>query len=163
MKKIIINSTLFLIIIFTLTSCGDSSRKEKIEEPKELIVDIKSLIGKNKIDVEKILGKAEKTEKVKPSRTPCSQMPCDKSYYKSDKFEIVFINKKADWITINGISNIETNKNNINLLGLLEREPNYEGTDKTLRWNNIENIKEITFFDNGSGKLDYIYIKAATE
>lgn len=161
MQKIIL--ALVLLLLFILSSCGNSSEKKRVEEQKELIISIKSLIGKNKIEIEKILGKAERTEKVKPSRTPCLESPCDKSYYESDKFEIVFINNKADWITINKVSNIDNAKDNIILLGLAESEPSYQGTDNTLRWKNIENIKEITFFDNGSGKIDYIYIKAETE
>lgn len=100
---------------------------------------------------------------VKPSNTPCENTPCEKANYQSDKFEIVFINDKSDWITINKLSENEINNENIELLGLKSAEPSFDNPGNVKKWNNIVNIKEISVFDNGSGKIDYIYIKAITE
>lgn len=61
-------------------------------------VEIPSIAGKNKKEIEMILGKPNKKEKVNPSKTPC---PCDKYYYINNLVEIVFINGVADWITVN--------------------------------------------------------------
>ena len=157
MQKIILS----LIIAICLLSCGDSNPKTSgAEPPKKLIIEIKSIVGKSEAEVEKILGKAEKTEKVNPGKTPC---PCDKLYYKSGKYEIVFINGKADWITIYDVSDLDTDENVIELLGLPKTEPDFNSPHNVMRWNNVANIKEVTFFDNGSGKIDYIYIKFETE
>lgn len=61
-------------------------------------VEVPSIAGKNKKEIEMILGKPNKKEKVTPSKTPC---PCDKYYYINNLVEIVFINGVADWITVN--------------------------------------------------------------
>ncbi|MFV5685891.1 hypothetical protein ACM55I_10600 [Flavobacterium sp. GB2R13] len=144
-----------LLVALTLASCVNSK--------KEIIIDVSSIIGKNKTEIEKILGKPDNVEMIKPSNTPCVNVPCEKANYQSDKFEIVFINDKSDWITINKVSEFEINNENIELLGLELREPSSNNPGNVTKWNNIENIKEISIFDNGSGKIDYIYIKNLTE
>lgn len=65
---------------------------------KQFIVNVDNLANKSKPDIEKLIGKPNHKEKVKPSKTPC---PCDKYHYINDLIEIVFINEKADWITVN--------------------------------------------------------------
>jgi hypothetical protein len=144
-----------LLVALTLVSCVNSK--------KEIIIDVSSIIGKNKTEIEKILGKPDNVEMIKPSNTPCVNVPCEKANYQSDKFEIVFINDKSDWITINKVSEFEINNENIELLGLELKEPSFNNSGNVTKWNNIENIKEISIFDNGSGKIDYIYIKNLTE
>lgn len=56
------------------------------------------IAGKTQSQIAKLYGKPTSAETVKPSRTPC---PCPKRIYKGGEIEIVFINGKADWITIN--------------------------------------------------------------
>lgn len=69
---------------------------------------------------------------------------------------------KADWITINQVSDKDLNKDAIALLGLPKSDPAAE-TATVLRWENVEGIKEISVFNNGSNKIDYIYVKANTK
>jgi hypothetical protein len=45
-----------------------------------------------------LLGQPNSKEQVSPSGTPC---PCNKYNYIYDLIEIVYINGKADWITVN--------------------------------------------------------------
>ncbi len=168
MKNLI---TLFISVLF-LVSCGNSKTENEKDsnknenqinsEKKENIIDIKTIIGKTENEIEKILGKAENSEKVSPSNTPCKENPCEKKFYQKNKFEIVFIDGKSDWITINNVSNFDFNSENITLLGLKSTMPKYEN-DMSIDWNDIENINELTFFNNGENKIDYIYIKAFTK
>lgn len=65
---------------------------------KRYTVTVDDLAGKIKSKVEKVLGRSSFLEKVNPSGTPC---PCERVYYLDDIVEVVFINGKADWITIN--------------------------------------------------------------
>jgi preprotein translocase subunit SecG len=136
----------------------------KNEESKnsqtDTIIDIRSIVNKTPEEVVSILGEAEKSEKVKPSGTACVSTSCDEKTFQSGKYEIVFINNKADWVTINLDSTQELKENSIKLIGLPETKPSLNNKSILTRWENIENIKEISFFDNGSGKIEYIYIKA---
>lgn len=164
MKKLI---TLTICSLF-LISCGDSKTKNNSNlndvDQQEIIIDIKTIIGKNQEEIEKILGKPESGEKVSPSRTPCKEEPCQKNYYKNNEFEfeIVFINDKADWITIHNVSNFESNEENITLLGLPQSNPTYN-TGMDIGWESSNDIHEIMFFKTTENKLDYIYIKAYTD
>lgn len=70
---------------------------------KRFLVDVDNLALKSKEEVEKVLGMPTSKEKVSPSGTPC---PCDKFNYLNDLVEIVFINNKADWITVNNTKSL---------------------------------------------------------
>ena len=157
MKNII---TLFISALF-LVSCGNS-KKENENDSNKNIIDVKTIIGKTESEIEKILGKAENSEKVSPSNTPCKDIPCEKKFYQKNKFEIVFIDGKSDWITINNISNFDFNSENITLLGLSSTVPSFENTI-SINWNDIEKINEVIFVSNGENKIEYIYIKAYTK
>lgn len=157
------NSITLLVCAFFLISCGNSKQENIIDsEQKKNIIDVRTIVGKTEIEIEKILGKTESSEKVSPSGTPCKNTPCEKKFYQKNKFEIVYIDGKSDWITINDVSTFTFNAENIILLGLSSTTPSSENTN-VIKWNDIENINEVTFFNNGEDKIDYIYIKAVTK
>lgn len=68
---------------------------------KKFVVDIDKIAGKTPSEVKSVLGEPEKKEKSNPSGTPC---PCDKCYYLNELVEIIYMNGKADWITVNNSS-----------------------------------------------------------
>ena len=51
----------------------------------------------------------------------------------------------------------------ITLLGLPESSPAFNNPSNVLRWENVAGIKEISFFSDGSGGIEYIYVKAQTD
>ena len=164
-------------LLMLFVSCGEAPKKNEpmASETSQSLVEkeatknvqplikINDIVGKSLSKVEKILGKAESLEKARPSGTPCKVNPCDKAYFKSGKYEIVFINKKADWITINDVSEYTLDENVITILGLNHVNPSFRNQSSVLRWDNIQGINEISFFNNGANRLDYIYIKAFTK
>ena len=164
MKKILF----FLIIIISLFSCNSKTNNQLTIEKdntadKQIVLDLKKIAGKNKTEVDKVLGKSEKVETFSASNTPCKNTPCEKVYYQKDKYEIVFINGKADWITINDLSQYDLKEENIEILGLSLTETDLKNPQNVITWKNIENINEISIFNDGSGKISYAYIKVATE
>jgi hypothetical protein len=150
MKKILLS----FIIIMCLSSCTTT---------KQIVIDLKQVAGKNKSEVDKILGKPDKVEPFKESSTSCKNLPCEKAYYQKDKFEIIFINGKADWITVNNLSEYDFDEDNIEILGLSISEPDFNNPQSVIRWEHIENINEVNIFNDGSNKISYAYIKVATE
>ncbi|MGF7219097.1 hypothetical protein GGR92_005277 [Spirosoma lacussanchae] len=60
--------------------------------------DIDRIAGKTPKQIAAMFGKPTSSETTNPSRTPC---PCPKKEYLSGIVEIVYMNNKADWITIN--------------------------------------------------------------
>lgn len=173
-------NTLLMVGLFLLANCADKKEKEntstipvaveqqttekastEINKPA-IIVDIKKVVGKSLKEVEKVLGKAEGTEKVRPSNTPCKQNPCTKAYFQLNKYEIVFIDGKADWITINDVAYLNFVDSSLELLGLPETKPTSEKPSDMIKWEKVSSIKEINYFSNTFGGIDYIYIKAKT-
>lgn len=154
-----------------LVSCGDKTISQQEKEEKTIpatqfeidtVVNIADIANKPIKVVNEILGKPGSMDKAKPSITPCKTNPCDKAFYQDSKFEIIFINKVADWITINKVSNIPMTEEAITSLGLPKTKPSFSDPSNVIRWTNIKGIKEISFFNNGSNKVDYIYIKTNT-
>ncbi len=166
-------STISILILATgllLASCDDKitseTQKEKAVESITLkidtVVNITDIADKSIKIVNEVLGKPNNMDKAKPSGTPCKTNPCDKAFYKDSKFEIIFINKVADWITINNVSNLSMTEDVITSLGLPKTKPSFSNPSNVIRWTNIKGFKEISFFNNGSNKVDYIYIKTNT-
>jgi hypothetical protein len=126
---------------------AENSTGEKIEQ----IIDLKTISSKTLPEVETVLGKAERVEKVKGY--PCEKSDCQKALFKNGQYEIIFKSDKSDRITINSVPNLTGNENAIQSLGLPASKPAFKNPNNVIRWNDIENISEISFF------TDYILIQ----
>lgn len=155
------NIAKLLLLLFLTISCTDTKNRYKLSE-ENLIINLKKIVGKTPDEIESILGKPEKIEKVSPNNTPCKESSCNKNFYKEGTLEIVFINNKADWITINNLRLYGFDEGILNFLGLSTKQPSNKNQN-FIRWQNLENIKEINVYNNGNNNIDYIYIKAITE
>jgi outer membrane murein-binding lipoprotein Lpp len=146
----------FVVGQLLLTNCGNNnsnkqventSSQEKTSEKKvAVILDLKNIAGKTKKEVETILGKAENREKVKGY--PCEQSKCERVFYKSGAYEVIYKSNKADRITITNTPNLTSSEDAITKLGLPISTPAFKNPDNVIRWNNVENINEISFFTN---------------
>jgi hypothetical protein len=159
--------TLFVIIAAQLLLAGCSSNtKEQEAETKtspaaaapkegkvEVIVDLNKINGKTLAEVENVLGKAEGTEAVKGY--PCAGADCQKATFKSGDYEIIFRSGKADRITINNVPDLTSNNNAIQALALPASAPSFMNANNVVRWNDTDNIHEISFFK------DYILIQVS--
>ena len=116
------------------------------------LVNIPELIGKTPKQVASILEKPGSCSKSKYG---------EKCSYAVGETEIVFINGKADWITVEGLDSIPFNQNALASLGITPKAPTFQN-NFSLRWNSIMGIREITIF-KGTKDSDYAYIKAFTE
>jgi len=61
-------------------------------------IDISNIAGATLEQVKSILGEPSTSQNVNPSNAPC---PCFKIGFKGGEVEVIFMNGKADWITIN--------------------------------------------------------------
>jgi len=61
-------------------------------------VDVTQIAGKSQIEVESILGQPTKTEQYQPKKD--LDCLCERTYYLEGKLSIVYIDAKADWITV---------------------------------------------------------------
>lgn len=150
-------------LLIALNACclwGCSNKKETVANP--VVVRISEVIGKSRKEVKDLLGSEDKTEKVSPSRTPCKPTPCDKVFYQNEKYAIVFMNRKADWITVNNLSDIPFEQASVDLLGLPVAEPSFSNNN-VKRWEEFNGIHEIMIFNNGTGQVNYVYVKAVTD
>jgi len=118
----------------------------------EPIVDITKIAGKGESEVARYLNKPISCSKSKYGKN------CQ---YKKGETEIVFIQGKADWITVEGIDNIPFSKAALIALGLKETRPSFSN-NYTMRWESIEGIREVSLF-KGNSSSDYAYIKVKTK
>lgn len=98
---------LTFVALILLSGCG-SPASDVVEQSSPSVplsssqafpaLKISDIAGNTPDVVAKVLGSPTSTETVNPSRTPC---PCEKQIYKNGEIEIVFIEGRADWITIN--------------------------------------------------------------
>jgi len=138
---------------------GDEAKNKKEVLSKNIIINIHEILNKSFNEIEKVLGKADEIKKVSPSGTSCTNNPCDKGLFQSGKYEIVFIDNKSSWITIIPNDSYSLNEESIELIGLPKTKPSLNNKSSLIKWENIDDIKEVSFFDNGSEEIDYIYLK----
>ncbi|MYM34621.1 hypothetical protein GTP38_09745 [Duganella sp. FT94W] len=81
--------------------------------------------------------------------------------YSKDKIEIVFINGRADWITVNDLEHIPYDDAALLKLGLPKAQPTFKSA-QVIRWSKMKGFREISIFKGRSG-VDYAYIKVATQ
>lgn len=119
---------------------GNKPKAEKVN----IIIDIKLTKGETLSEVEKVLGKAASTENVKCY--PCKNNKCQKAFFKNGDTEIIFKLDKADRITISSVPNLTNNDNALEALGMKASKPSVKNPNKIIRWQDTENINEISFF-----------------
>ena len=116
------------------------------------VVDVPKIAGKSKKEISSILGKELSCGKSKYG---------EKCQYKKGETEIVYINGKADWITIEGIDNVPFSQNALSSIGLNKTRPSFQN-NFTLRWSSIQGLMEVSIF-KGASYSDYAYIKVKTK
>lgn len=116
------------------------------------VVDVTKIAGKTESNIIAYLGKPISCSSSKYGK---------KCQYKKGETEIVFINGKADWITIEGIDSIPFSKSALTALGLKKTNPSFSNKF-TLRWNSIQGMREVSIF-KGASNSDYAYIKVKTK
>ncbi|GAA4649686.1 hypothetical protein GCM10023116_19650 [Kistimonas scapharcae] len=74
--------------------------------------------------------------------------------------EIVFINGKADWLTVSGLDSLPYSSAALSGLGLSTRAPDQIGDDWQ-RWHGLDGLRELTLYKSGNN-VWYAYVKTTT-
>lgn len=138
-----------LLILITLLSCG----KSQTTQPP--LLDIRGIAAHAELETHPHLGKPTDTGSVK-----INGKNYPKFTYKDGSVEIVYINGKADWITIT-LKNGTFNKTALGIIGLPIADPTFSSPN-VLRWENYEGIRDLSLFSKPDGTIDYFYIKTIT-
>lgn len=159
---------LFLFPITLLVSCGGSQQAYQEQAsvlataPTQVLYSIQSLAGKTPKQVQALYGKPDiaKGEVVKDG--PCKSKICRSYAYKKGALEIVYINGKADWITVNDVAGQSLSAEAIQLLGLPATEPSFSNPGNVIRWGSVGGLHEVSAFSDGNGGISYFHIMAET-
>lgn len=129
-------------------------------------IDVKSLIGIDKAAVAHALGDPKSCETVTPSRV--GKVP--KCLYRDGGIEVVFINGRADWITVHGSDapspesafDARLDAGSLSLLNLSGTPT--ATTPIRIYWKDaVPGVHEVSMFGEPGGKISYVYIKAFTD
>lgn len=118
----------------------------------EPVVDVPAIAGKDAAGVAAVLGPAVDCEPVEQG---------EKCAYAPGETEVVFIDEKADWITVNELIGVAYSDAAIGALGFAPAAPAFVGPD-ALRWNRIQGIREVSVFKGDRGSIFYAYIQVTT-
>lgn len=115
------------------------------------VVELSQIAGKAKGDVAKVLGEPDSVSQTKSG---------EKAHYKKGDIEIVFVNGKADWITVSAMGDVPFSPAALTVLGLKESPPSFKNAN-VIRWQGIPGFVEIAVFP-GHKNCDYAYIEVLT-
>jgi len=169
MKKL----PLRILMCILFASCGNNDKptvsssvrkaedKKPIVEKVPVILDIKRIAGQSPKQVEKIIGLPDHKKPQRITDSPCGKLVCQQYTYRNEQLEIVFINNKADWITIRKVNDFGFSQEVTEFLGLPNSAPDFVGSG-VIRWKYVSGINEISIFTDGNGGIDYFYILCDT-
>ena len=150
MKKIIITVSILLLIF--MVGMKFYSQKQETIAFAEPVVDVLKIAGKSKSEVVSVLGK----------ESSCSQSKYGEAcQYQKGETHIVYINGKADWITVEDIDQIPFSTNALTAIGLNPTQPSFKD-GYSLQWSSIQGLMEVSIF-KGASSSDYAYIKVKTK
>ncbi|WP_020586341.1 zinc ribbon domain-containing protein [Desulfobacter curvatus] len=122
------------------------------KQKAEPVFDVLSVTGKSKNEVASIIGSPKSCSSTKYG---------EKCVYSKAEVEIVFINQKADWITVNQLNAVPYGEGALEFIGLPKSTPSFSNSN-VMRWQNKNGLLEVSIFPAG-GKVDYAYIKSRTK
>ncbi|WP_295687470.1 hypothetical protein [uncultured Nevskia sp.] len=70
--------------------------------------------------------------------------------YAPGSTEVVFIEGKADWLTVRSPGEVEFNASALTRIGLVEKKPD-QSTAEELIWTNLAGLREVRAVSNGDG------------
>lgn len=117
----------------------------------EPVLPILTIAGKKKADVDAAIGNPTACDVVKLVL---------KCYYKKGDTTVVFIDNKADRITVEALDQVALAQDALPALGLKTVPPAFQDT-KIARWSHIHGILEITAFQ-AAQRVDYALVKVRT-
>jgi hypothetical protein len=114
------------------------------------------------VDIPKIAGQSmtQVAEQLKAKPTCAKNKRGTKCDYNDGRIEVVYINGKADWITVNSLEQIPFTETAIARLGFAQRAPSFR-SPMVMRWNGLPGVVEVSVFKGQTGS-DYAYIKVKT-
>lgn len=115
-------------------------------------LDVTKIVGKNMKQVAGMLGKPGRCREAKHG---------PKCQYRDGQVEIVFIDGKADWISVNGLEEVPFTDEAIQIIGLAPRSPSFS-SPFVKRWTTVPGISEVSIFKGRVG-CDYAYLKVHTQ
>lgn len=116
------------------------------------VLDVPKIAGQSKDTVKQLLGEPKECNPNKYGEK------CD---YQPMSAEIVFIDGKADWMTVNELESADYDKSTLTLMGLEPSEPDFSN-ENVMKWKNKQGLLEVSLFPQGK-KVFYAYIKAKTQ
>lgn len=132
---------------------------QKSDEKQTTFLNVTKIAKQPKDVVDGYLGAPNFHETISPSNAPC---PCEKYFYKESNIEVVFMNSKADWITVYKMNEIKYDSISIlKALGLKYTSP-FRQDDYVIKWNDFDGFDQLSAFGDGKGGLSYIFLKAIT-
>jgi len=124
---------------------------------------IMQIVGKNPSGVERLLGEMQSSETIRlGGRGPNKDSRHLKGYYGDGRYEVVFIDGVADWITITNVDHLTTEQF-IDEWDLDMIRPDFYNADIVARYYNVHGMKEVAVFKDVNGGIFYIYVKAFTD
>jgi len=115
------------------------------------VIDVLAIAGKSESEVATYLGSPTSCRKIKYG---------EKCMYTKAETEIVFIDGRADLITVSGLDSVPFNILALEHLGLNISTPTFSNSF-VIRWKSIQGLREVSIFSSPVGTR-YAYIKVTT-
>ncbi|WP_420429088.1 SPOR domain-containing protein [Kordiimonas sp.] len=115
----------------------------------QVVVDVMKIAGKTEKEVTAYLGEP----------LSCAAIKCGpKCVYAKGETEIVFVDGKADWITVDAMDHMSFSPSALSALGLVAKKPDFLNPKFVYRWYSFPGVLDVSIF-RGKVNTDYAYIQ----
>lgn len=134
---------------------GDSSTTASISS-----VDVLALAGKTPVQVEALLGAPSSRETTKNDGVVYPDL-----YYQGDSVEVVYVDGRAEWISVYRLTNLPFSPDALRALGIATSAPPSFSGQGVIRWENFQHpkFKGVYLFPSVGGRVDHAYIQVTRE
>jgi len=117
-----------------------------------LVLNVPAIANRSELEVQRVLGPpAQTTSAGRLQRHPrCS--------YRHGTVEIVYVDGRAECIVLHDTRGLEFSHRSLAKLGLPVSKPNKTERGKTLRWDNIRGVREVTLYAGGRSGVSHVRI-----
>jgi hypothetical protein len=120
-------------------------------------VEVLAIAGKTPAEVEAVLGAPSSRGTARHGGASLPQ-----HFYKGGAIEVVYVDGKADWITISRLGSVRFGEQALEAIGLTPTAPTFSSR-VVMRWDRIQGLREVSIFPTDARRVDYAYILARTK
>ena len=143
--------------LLALTGARAANAADSAPPPIPVVIDVSTIAGKTPPEVAGILGAP-----VRRGAAASDGKNYPAYHYRNGRVQVVFVDGKADWITIQRLDSVPFARHALGAFGLPVAVPSSESAE-VIRWTRVAGLRELSIFARPDSGVDYATVFVRSE